>query len=218
MKTDFQLEIPIALTNTFFPHERIKTKLQVLKIQLEACRLILYADRLDSTDEVNRIVVSINKMSRLFFFSERKSYSINFPFAISDNDDDDVLIYHNSGVTIDSKIISMIYEVIDDPKFLTNDCLEFADFIDDVCKMHTMNIWGIIFSLLISEDGYLRYDEDKDGFERAKSNGIPDHHPLHHVDLFYTSSSSFKIGLRNRLLHSNFISLVDNDKECMYLQ
>ena len=63
----------------FFPRQRIKTKKQILKILLETTRMMLVEnsdDTVRSNDSFFKVV--IDKMSRVFYFTEKKYYSIFF--------------------------------------------------------------------------------------------------------------------------------------------
>lgn len=60
------------------------------------------------------------------------------------------------------------------------------------------------------EEGYIRYDYDEE-----HENG--DLHPLNHLDIFYSSKPTFKIGLRDRYQKDYLVNLVNRETNCIYL-
>lgn len=88
--------------------------------------------------------------------------------------------------------------------------IDFADCIDEACTFDG-DIWCLFRELLISEDGYIRYDHDPD-------NAAGDMHPLHHLDVFYSSGSTFKLGLRNSIDTATFEDYLDITTACRYIQ
>lgn len=56
-----------------------------------------------------------------------------------------------------------------------------------------------------------RYDCDV-----ANENGAV--HPLHHYDVFYSSNSTFKIGLKNELEKETLIDLLQIETNCHFFE
>lgn len=212
MKTTFQLKI--YAPETFFPKERIESKIQVIKILLEASRYILsnYNEKKDSITEFPRLILYKSKMSRLFFVNDLKMYSIRFPFNITINDNNEINMYFY-GVDIDSYKISKIMEILNSPSLLSENCLDFIDPISEVENEY----WGIIRELFLMEDGYIRYDKDQKGFDEAKNNNKEHKHPLNHLDVFYSNQNTFKIGLKNDIMDSDFIDILNRETDCRYI-
>ncbi|OSI12532.1 hypothetical protein BWD07_05380 [Neisseria canis] len=71
-------------------------------------------------------------------------------------------------------------------------------------------VYEILNSLLIMEDGYIRYDHDEE-----RENGKL--HPLYHYDIFYESGNTFKIGLTQKINVENLIDFVDITTDCHYI-
>ena len=61
------------------------------------------------------------------------------------------------------------------------------------------------------EDGYIRYDYD----EKHENDDV---HPLNHYDIFYSSFSTFKVGLRDRLRTEDMLDFLDSNTICHYLE
>ena len=76
----------IGNNSIFFPKTRIKTKKQILEILLETTRIILIEQPEPQDIKIKDLSVPIfrvviDKMSRVFYFTEKKYYSISFPFT-----------------------------------------------------------------------------------------------------------------------------------------
>ena len=76
--------------------------------------------------------------------------------------------------------------------------------------------WGytsscMILRLLSMELGYIRYDYDPE-HENGKF------HPLHHLDINYSSKGTYKLGMNNKIQINDFVDLLDVKKECRYIK
>lgn len=201
----------------FFPKERIKSKIQVINILLEASRYILTNIEVKDVDSVGEIKLVINKMSRLFFISDSKSYSIVFPFNIN-NEDGEIKLAFSNNIEVNSYLISKTKSAINSNSFKDNTCvIGFADSILDL-EDENEEMWLFLRELILLEDGYIRYDVDKEAYVKAKAKGTPHKHPIHHYDLFYTNGATFKIGLHNNQSSDEFIDLLDIKTDCKYLK
>jgi hypothetical protein len=67
------------------------------------------------------------------------------------------------------------------------------------------------------EDGYIRYDHDPINFSIFNDKWEPNKHPLHHYDLFYSSTTTFKIWIKNAITEKDFINFSDITKDCNYI-
>jgi hypothetical protein len=151
----------------------------------------------------------VDKMSRLFYVFDNKIFSINFPYAVTEKDGDLKFrsLHHsevNSAVT--SNVLALL-EVGD--TLLNREVLHFAEPISDACQ-YDEDFWSLFRELLMFEDGYVRFDHDD---ERA--NGQL--HPVDHLDVFYTSGSTFKIGVHNRLSHEHLFDVLNVTTDCHFL-
>ncbi|WP_336715243.1 hypothetical protein [Chryseobacterium mucoviscidosis] len=213
---EYEFELNESMVQIFFPHERIKNKIQVLKILIEATRLIMYNDISDKNYN-QKLVLKIKKMSRLFFITKNKYYSINFPFTFYKSDKSIEITYKNQ-IVIDSKILSDILSIINDNRFNSLDCFDFIEPFIDFDSKYSEQIWFLLKELLTLEDGYVRFDNDKESFEKAKANETPHRHPENHFDIFYTSSNNIKIGLLDLINDKEFIDYFDLQTDCKYLK
>ena len=105
MKT-YNYKISQATTVIFFPSQRIKTKKQILKILLETVRVMLVENSDENLKEQNSYFkVVIDKMSRIFYFSDKKYYSIYFPFTYIIDNGKNVISFKNQ-IDINLKLLS----------------------------------------------------------------------------------------------------------------
>ena len=65
------------VSDIIFPKERVKDKVQILEILLEASRYILSAPSLTFDKNLGSITLVVDKMSRLFFCKEKKGFFVH---------------------------------------------------------------------------------------------------------------------------------------------
>lgn len=188
----------------------VRDRRQVIELLLNAMRLFLLQPLPRPLKISGLLELRISKMSRLFFFSENKHFSIAFPFIAKLNDDGALAFYSDSGFEINSKTLSEIAAVIDSRYDFDNG--SFIDFYDsfEESLVESPNFWIVFLKLMTFEEGYIRYDYDEE-----HENG--DLHPLNHLDIFYSSKPTFKIGLRERYQKDYLVNLVNRETNCIYL-
>lgn len=149
-------------------------------------------------------------MSRLFYFTKDKYFSVNFPFAATETEEG--LIYSSEHISdIDSRVTSQVLSVISSEDSFGADCIfEFADPIATIVD-YDLNFWSFLRELLLSEDGYIRYDYDEE-----HQNGLL--HPLNHYDVFYSSGATFKVGLKQKIERETIIDLLQTESNCHFLE
>ena len=206
----------------FFPNELIKSKIQIIKILLEFVRgSLLYRETIEERDIKSPYVkLIIDKKSRIFFFSEKKYYTIHFPFSCSKQDDGSLEItyqgYRNI-IPIKSEIISKVMEILNDEQFNSVSALDFIEPIDKM-ESEIDYIWELLKGLLMFEDGYVRFDNDPEEYNRAKNEGREHTHPENHIDIFYNNGNTLKLGLKGKSTPDEFIDYFDSKKDCKYLE
>jgi len=183
--------------------------MDILKILINTLEIILNQDCY-SIENANITVVKDRKMQRVFYHYDNKIFTIYFPFSIKRVEEKYELRWNN--VHIDHAVVSTMMSIIETEEDLKN--REFFEIIidniedkkyelisyidqDGITAKIIENSIKIIKYLLITEDGYLRYDCDIKNWEKAKEKGNANKHPLHHLDIFYLDDNTFKIGLEN---------------------
>lgn len=202
----------------FFPKYRIKTKAHIIEILMETIKYMLLNPEIKSDCSVGKILLIVDKMSRVFYFTENKYYSITFPFFVDIDKEESIFTFeYKNIINVESRLVNKILHIIKCDEFKEKCSL---DFVTPICEFEENcdeNFWVFLRELLLMEDGYIRYDYDKDEYEKFKLKGEEDNHPLNHYDIFYTSSNTFKIGLKNKVSEEQFIDLFDNQKKCNYI-
>lgn len=216
MKTRFEIELDSTSVSTFFPTSRIKDKFRIIEIILESARYILHAKREKTARGLYKLIFFRDKMSRIFFVSDDKVYSVIFPFNLKIDNGILTLNYKNM-LEIDSLALSNLIILLKNPLIQSESCLDFIDPILDLESEHPEKYWMLFKDLLTTEDGYIRYDKDLIGYNEAKKKKREHRHPIHHLDIFYTNAATFKIGLNNAIIDRDFIDTVNTETNCKYL-
>jgi len=211
---DFDLD-KYALDKFFRP---IRDKVGVIEILMESIKYMILNPNIASEDINGKMILKIDKMSRLFFFKEDKYFSITFPFFIKKDEDGKYIIYSKDVESIDNKLTSEILEIINCDKFKADCSLEFIEPIDEY-EYHNKFFWVFLRELFLMEDGYIRYDYDEENYNKFKEKGEIHKHPLNHYDLFYSSNCTFKLGLHKAIKEKeeDFIDLLNISTNCRYL-
>ena len=68
------------------------------------------------------------------------------------------------------------------------------------------------------EDGYVRFDNDPEEYNRAKNEGREHTHPENHIDVFYNNGNTFKLGLKRKSTPDEFIDYFNSKTDCKYLK
>jgi hypothetical protein len=214
----FEFDIDKSFLERFFPKERVKSKAQIIEILMEATRYMLLDPSVSQEKIAGKIILYIDKMSRLFFITEKKYFSIVFPFLAYDKDEDGRYRFSfQNDIDVDSQLISQVINIIHCDEFKEKCSLDFIAPICDYEENCDENFWIFLRELLLMEDGYIRYDYDEENYIKAVEKGEEHKHPLNHYDFFYSSNATFKIGLKNNLLHDDFIDLMNMYTDCNYL-
>lgn len=204
----YEFNISKNYLNRFF--KPIRSKTDVIEVLMKAIEYMILNPSINEESAVGRIVLKIDKMNRLFFFTDEKYFSIVFPFFAIQEDDKYLFSFRNQ-IEIDSRLISQVISIIKCDEFEAHCSLDFVAPICDYEEECDENFWIFLRELLLMEDGYIRYDYDKE-----HENG--NLHPLNHYDLFYSSHATFKIGLNSKLGEDEFMDLLNINSDCKYLK
>jgi hypothetical protein len=188
----------------------VRSKRDVVLLLMKSIKVMLIDSPIDQNRVRGKLTLIVSKMSRLFYFSENKFFSISFPFSVIENKGE-IEFSSKTVKLIDSKITSDVIGVVSKIGFQDTECaLEFIDPIIEIADFEHL-FWPFLLHLFMYEDGYIRYDYDE-------KNQRGDHHPLSHYDIFYSSLSTFKVGLRNRLEADSMLDFLDSNSICHYLE
>jgi hypothetical protein len=192
----------------------IRDKVDVINILMQAIKIMSIGNLVQANIKAT-MLLHIDKMSRLFFFTENKKYSIAFPFTVTD--EEEILKFSSTFIDeINSKISSDVISIVKCSAGFDSSCM--LEFMDNISEYEDSDsaIWSLVKELMLYEDGYIRYDYDKQRYEQAKLSGTPNQHPLNHFDIFYSNRSTFKIGLNSSIDDDFLIELVNTKTDCAF--
>lgn len=200
---------PIDAHQARWAFQPIRSKHAAISTLIKTVKVMLHPTEVEPTQQAGTITLAVSKMSRLFYQSKRKSFSLAFPFQVRVHAEQ-LRFFSASHPQIDSRVTSEILALLDHPRvFSSREILDFADPICSACDIDT-DIWSLFRDLLTFEDGYVRYDDDA-------SNANGHRHPQHHIDLFYSQGTTFKTGLRNAISETQFLDILNIETDCHYL-
>ncbi len=212
---DFNSSLPNYYATEFLK-KPIRSKIDSLYFLFNVLEFINICDDVNySSNDHKIVVVSQNRISRVFFCSPEKIYSINFPFKITQDDAGKKYINSTFG-RINEKMVSIFkrllsIEGLTEEEDFYSLISNYEEVLSDFDIQHDeLCIWPLFVHLLKMEDGYFRYDYDPN---RAEGHV----HPLHHIDLFYSRCNQIKVGLYNNTSYEDIICMIDPQEECYYL-
>lgn len=188
----------------------IRSRKDVIILLMKSIKLMLVYKEPAKADRVGEISLVISKMSRIFYSSHNKVFSLNFPFFVKDVGGL-IGFYTREFSDIDNRLTSVIIELVQSSKLLDSyEVLDFAEPISDAADIDK-NIWVLLRQLIIHEDGYLRFDHDP---VHEKEGNI---HPLNHYDIFYSTATTFKLGATRAPDLDHLIDVLDIKSDCYTL-
>lgn len=192
-----------------------RNKQELILLLLETIKF-LYVSSTRSAD-YGIVQIKIDKMSRVFYQVENKIFSISFPFYMEVISENELKIYDSTTeVEINEKMVSNMIRIIQKQR---DQNISIEDLYDDFCNdvienseyEEANNAWRILARLFGTETGYVRYDYDE-----THENG--DFHPLNHLDINYSGSCTYKLGLKKEVKLSEFTDILDIKTTCRYIQ
>ncbi len=192
-----------------------------LRSRREAILLLLYTIRMFDVEEwitenkAVKVVVSINKMNRIFYVLEDKIFSMQFPFSVEMENDKITRIYDTrTGLDIDSMFVSMLIGVFEKTNTYNSSFDSLFDEImycaDNLSNVGMDQIWGVVKFISTYDLGYIRYDYD----DKHKKGLL---HPLNHLDICLDTAVTYKIGLEKSLNYKVFKDILDTTTDCFFL-
>ncbi|MBU9313216.1 hypothetical protein [Burkholderia multivorans] len=190
----------------------VRSKKDVVVLWMQAIKMFLANQPADENNKIADLSIVVRSMSRLFceLNNGDKIFSVAFPFNTKIVDGR-LEFTSREGLLVDSRVSSQILTLIQGNGIF--ECVDFDDFIDPIFDAVSIDrsLWNLIRELMLVEDAYLRYDNDPG---RARGHL----HPEHHIDLYYSASGSFKIGLDQQIDKNSLISILSIETDCHYLR
>lgn len=159
---------------------------------------------------VGKIVINTSKMNRFIFASEKKIFSVVCPFGV-DSSGDSVSFTSSILGDVNNVVTSNVLSIINDDFIMETACIgSLADAVMDINFVNP-GFWSFLKGLFLIESGYIRYDYD----EKNENGAL---HPLNHLDIFYSSSATFKVGLENRISEDKLLNMLDLNTDCDFIK
>lgn len=203
MKT-FERKIPSYYEKMLF--KPLRDKMDYVRVLLNGAQLFLIDYQVDPHSKC-KIRLVVDRMNRLFFISESRMYSISFPFSVSVFEQRPAFTCV-SGEPFDSRAISAITSIVEDGQFALNPSL--VNYYLQADSSDTIGI-SVLEEIFRAEPGYIRFDHDRER-ENYKR------HPLNHVDINYSTYSTYKIGMDDKMLSTDFEDMLNTLTDCTYLR
>ena len=186
----------------------IRDKIDYTRLLVYGARQLLLEIEAGETKVSSKMKLVVDKMSRLFFYKDKKYFSVSFPFITTlDNKNNVVELTTYTGKRLDSQSISSVISIIDSEQFKLNPSL-----IDFFLEPNGIESSGLLLleEMFQFEPSYIRYDNDPDN-EKGKL------HPLNHLDINYSQYSTFKFGLPKEITSDYFENLQNIKTDCSFV-
>lgn len=188
----------------------IRSKTQAITVLMKCTKLMLLGNIVPPERKAGELKLVVSKVSRVFLFSNHKYFSLTFPFIVKD-DEGGIMFSTRNIADISNKITSDVIGVVaSSDRFDNLGSLDFAELLLDFEENEPL-FWPFLLSLLMYEDGYVRYDHDPEHVDG-------DMHPLHHYDFFYSSLAACKVGLRGAIANNEMVSFMLPETACHYIE
>lgn len=188
----------------------IRTKLDAINVLMRIVKIMLTYQKPASSQIAGHVSLNVDAMSRLVFVSENKIYSLNFPFRVGVGEQGEIRFYDHYQQDINNKLTSSILEFIYEHGIFAEDyVLDFAAPVVN-SNENERDLWALLRELLLWEEGYIRYDDDPANVKGAV-------HPRFHLDVFYSSAATFKLGLKQSIEHTVFADILNINTDCRFL-
>lgn len=199
----------------------IRHKIDLMKLSLNLMIELVNEEVSFIFDEKSNFVLIKSKDTfRYSVIKENQIMSAILPFRF--NFDESVEFNYNMEV-IDLNDFYIILSCVDKVKYEIDNGIDLLSddirsLIDEVL-IQDLNLNNaleykykkLLNHMFFQEDGYLRFDYDEEN-----CNGHL--HPLNHLDVNYSNSSTFKLGIKSRINFHTFWDILRSDTNCFYLE
>ena len=213
----------------------IRNKEDTLKVLLKCCKILITQDTVQRIDpKKNYLILKVSKMSRIFISDTDRTYSLHFPFSTYEDSNNRLILrlLEVSDLIINNLILDALLFILESFDFSNHNLYDLLDLItkyqyleeidEDISTYDPSSeklieldelLEKTLFNLFCHEDGYFRYDYDLANFKKD----TPHLHPKYHIDFFYSSNPTFKLGYKQRQPTEVIVDIVDITTDCMYL-
>lgn len=202
------ITIPIdpAYAPMFF--KPIRSKSDVIVLLMTTIKYVITPAEVSAGSEA-KLHIIVDDMNRFVYESKSKIFSIRSPFNVNQDKEGLSFVSANGGV-IDSSISSKIIKIVNSDEYTYKTSLDLISIVEDEFY-NPDQMWALLMELMSFEDGYLRFDDD----DKNKNGRL---HPKSHLDIYYTTASTFKIGTHFDPCVRYFIEMLNNKVDSKYLE
>ena len=162
----------------------------------------------DSSEE--KAMLRVNKESRAYFFSKNKYFSVCMPFHIEEKEND-LKFFSKTYGEIDSVVVTDLLSLFEGERNVFNSNFEYIEDNIILRENPRPGLWELIQDMFCYDSGYLRYDHDQENYNEEC-------HPIDHLDIFCSSSSTFKLGVKAGFSEDDFLDLLDSSKPVKFIR
>ncbi|WP_313035049.1 hypothetical protein [Acinetobacter sp.] len=199
----------------------IRHKIDLMKLSLNLIiELINEEVGFILNEKSNFVLIKSKNTFRYSVIKENQIMSAILPFRF--NFDEDIEFNYNMEV-IDLNDFYILLSCVDKIKYEIDNGMDLLSddirsLIDEVL-IQDLNLNNaleykykkLLNHMFFQEDGYLRFDYDEEN-----CNGYL--HPLNHLDVNYSNSSTFKLGIKSKINFHTFWDILRSDTNCFYLE
>lgn len=196
----------------------IRSKRDLLELLSHAIKFLVSSSipQSDPRSDEKKLVLYVDKMSRLLFCVENKIFTFHLPLQVDILTTGHLSLRYKDLLKIDSMVSSLLlsifsqHEVFDGPLESLDERILAEIIENDWAEIDFSGLFELIKHFIFFEPGYLRYDYDP-----AHANGRL--HPEHHLDIFFSSTSTMKVGLHSKVDKCWMLDLLDINTDCKYI-
>ena len=196
----------------------IRSKGNLLELLSHAIKFLISSPIPHSAQpsDEKKLVLYIDKMSRLLFCVKDKIFTFHFPLQVDILDTGYLSLRYKDFLEIDSMVSSLLLSIFSQCEIFRGPLESMSERIIETVleneweRIDSSGLFELIKQLILFEPGYLRYDFDPD-----RVNGRL--HPEHHLDIFFSSTSTMKVGLHSKTDKDWMLDLLDISTDCKYI-
>lgn len=196
----------------------IRNKVDLLQLLLKTIKEFSFSNCNVQSINNSKIILYVDKMSRVLFCFENKLFTFQFPLQIRvDSGPPKRIKFFFRDFEINAMISSLLIAIFSQESIFDGELESVANKIfEEYCN----DEWGdciawdvfceLVKELMFFEPGYLRYDHDVEHMQDLV-------HPEHHLDFFYSSGATMKLGLREVIDSEWMLDLLDVGTKCKFI-
>lgn len=185
----------------------IRDKASYARLIVCSARQLLLNSTVHGVNPIGKLKLIVDKMSRLFFFQAGRYYSVAFPLTVIIEGNEVTEITTYSGQNLEYVNISAVISILDSEFFRNHPSL--LDFPLEPFSIEAMGIY-FLEEIMLFEPSYIRYDNDPKNVNEKL-------HPLDHLDINYSQSGTYKLGLPGSITTDYFENLQNINSICSYV-